>query len=482
MQRALAAIVLAAGMGRRMHSARPKVLHEIGGEPMLVRVLKTITELGASPAIAVVGDDSGEIEKTVRRRLKTSALQFAVQKPPRGTGDSARCGVRLIPPVFDGDILVACGDMPRISTATLRRFVENHRRIGSPLSFISARLDQPGSYGRVIRDGYGAVRAITEAGDASVEELRIDEINTGIYLAELSVLRSLLEEIRPDNAQGEYYLTDVVAIARGRGYAVDGWRAGDSGEFAGVNSREELMKMETELRREVNRRLMAAGVTFTDPETAYISPEAEFGIDCVIGPNVQILGRSRFGAGVQIEGTAWLRDVTVGPRAHLKLGVRAEDCRIGEDCEIGPFANLRPGTELEGHNRIGNFVETKKVRIGRGSKASHLSYLGDATIGSDTNIGCGVITVNYDGYDKQMTRIGDRCMIGCDSQLVAPVTIGDDVYVASGSTILREVPGGALAVSRHPQNVKPGWTANWRKRHNDHRPAVNGEVKSGRRG
>jgi bifunctional UDP-N-acetylglucosamine pyrophosphorylase/glucosamine-1-phosphate N-acetyltransferase len=188
----------------------------------------------------------------------------------------------------------------------------------------------------------------------------------------------------------------------------------------------------------------------------------------VIGPNVQILGACKLGEGVRIDGTAWLSNVTVGPRCHLKLGVRAEDCVIGEDSEIGPFAHLRPGTELAGHNRIGNFVETKKARIGRGTKASHLSYLGDTVIGRETNVGCGVITVNYDGYDKHVTEIGDRCMVGCDTQLVAPVKVGNDVYVASGTTITRDVTEGALVVSHHPQREKPGWTATWHKRHENH--------------
>jgi bifunctional UDP-N-acetylglucosamine pyrophosphorylase/glucosamine-1-phosphate N-acetyltransferase len=240
--------------------------------------------------------------------------------------------------------------------------------------------------------------------------------------------------------------------------------------------------MESEMRREINRRLMAAGVTMIDPATAYISEEAEIGRDCVIGPNVQILGRCRIGNEVRIEGTAWLREVIIGDRTHLKMGVRAEECRIGEDCEIGPFANLRAGTELMGHNRIGNFVETKQARIGRGSKASHLSYLGDANIGDDTNVGCGVITVNYDGFDKHRTEIGDRCMIGCDTQLVAPVKVGNDVYVASGTTIVREVPDGALCLSRHPQAVKPGWTESWRNRHRKEAAPGAGESDRGQRG
>jgi bifunctional UDP-N-acetylglucosamine pyrophosphorylase / glucosamine-1-phosphate N-acetyltransferase len=251
------------------------------------------------------------------------------------------------------------------------------------------------------------------------------------------------------------------------GLAVQACCAPDAAEFAGINSLKELAEMEAEIRTAVNRRLMEAGVTIIDPATAYIGEQVEIGRDSVVGPNVQILGRSKVGAGVRIEGTAYLRDVEIGDGCHLKLGVRAEECHIGPHCEIGPFANLRAGTDLEGHNRIGNFVETKKARLGEGTKASHLSYLGDAEIGRETNIGCGVITVNYDGYDKHLTRIGSRCMIGCDTQLVAPVKVGDDAYVASGTTILREVPDGALCVSHHPQKIKQGWTAEWRRRHGD---------------
>ncbi len=298
-------------------------------------------------------------------------------------------------------------------------------------------------------------------------ERAVKEINTGCYIVDSALLRSALAQLKPANAQDEYYLTDIVAIARSENEKVEAWVATDPAEFAGINSREELANMEAEIRAAVNRKLMASGVTLVDPATAYISEQAEIAPDCVIGPNVQILGTCKLGEGVRIDGTAWLSNVTIGPRCHLKLGVRAEDCSIGEESEIGPFANLRAGTELAGHNRIGNFVETKKARLGRGTKASHLSYLGDATIGADTNVGCGVITVNYDGYDKHHTEIGDRCMVGCDTQLVAPVKVGSDVFVASGTTIVREVPDGSLVMSHHPQREKAGWMATWRKRHND---------------
>jgi bifunctional UDP-N-acetylglucosamine pyrophosphorylase/glucosamine-1-phosphate N-acetyltransferase len=473
MGRPLAAIVLAAGLGTRMRSTRAKVLHQLAGEPMIARTLRAFASVGPCPLVVVVGYDADEVRDAARRALPGAAhLKFAAQPHQRGTGDAARFGLDALADVFAGDVLIGYGDMPRLSPATLRGLVAEHRRRGARLSFISVKVTEPGAYGRVVRYA-GAVRAIVEARDATPAELEIDEINTGVYLADAALLREALAALRPDNAQSEYYLTDIVAIARRRGVAVEAWQAADAAEFAGVNSREELAQMEAQIRNEVNRRLMASGVTLVDPATAYIGEEVEIGSDTVIGPNVQIMGRSRIGAGVTIEGTAWLRDVVVGDRYHIKLGVRAEECIIGEECEIGPFANLRTGTELEGHNRIGNFVETKKARIGRGTKASHLSYLGDTVIGRETNVGCGVITVNYDGYDKHETQIGDRCMVGCDTQLIAPVKVGDDVYVASGTTIVRDVADGALVMSHHPQREKPGWTAQWHKRHANH-PKVHG--------
>jgi bifunctional UDP-N-acetylglucosamine pyrophosphorylase / glucosamine-1-phosphate N-acetyltransferase len=478
----LGALVLAAGLGTRMRSERAKVLHQLGGEPMLARVMRTLVKLGPRPLVVVVGYEAEEVKAAAHAALgDESALAFAVQPVQRGTGDAARTGLAAIAADFKGDILITYGDLPLVSAATLTAFLNAHRRRRSKLSFVTATLSDGGAYGRVVRDADGEVQAIVEARDASPAERAITEINTGVYLGDAALMRSTLGEINAQNAQAEYYLTDVAALARRRGVEVLGWRAADAREFAGINSREELAEMEADIRRGVNQKLMAGGVTLIDPATAYVSEQAEIGPDTILGPNVQILGRCRIGRGVHIEGTAWLSDVTVGDRSHLKIGVRAEDCVIGEDCEIGPFANLRTGTELEGHNRVGNFVETKKARIGRGSKASHLSYLGDAIIGRDSNIGCGVITVNYDGYEKRVTRIGDRCMVGCDSQLVAPVAVGDDVYVASGTTIVREVPAGALVVSHHPQHEKPGWVAAWRKRHNDPTPVAKGAAAAARR-
>src|SRR3984893_18774665 len=479
MERSLAAIVLAAALAPRTRSPPERVPHQLAGEPMIARTLRAFASVGARPLVVVVGYDADEVGDAARRALPGAAdFVFAAQSHQRGTRDAARCGLDARADEFAGDVLIGYGDMPRLSAATLRRLVAEHRGQSAKLSFIRVKVAEPGAYGRVVRDDVGAVRAIVEARDATPAELAIDEINTGVYLADAALLREALAELRPDNAQREYYLTDIVAIARRRGVAVEAWQAADAAEFAGINSREELAQMEAQIRNEVNRRLMASGVTLVDPATAYIGEEVEIGIDTIIGPNVQIMGRSRIGAGVTIEGTAWLRDVAVGDRSHIKLGVRAEECIIGEECEIGPFANLRTGTELEGHNRIGNFVETKKARIGRGTKASHLSYVGDAGIGRVHHSGGGVITVNYDGYDKHETQIGDRCMVGCDTQLIAPVTVGNDVYVASGTTIVRDVEDGALVMSHHPQREKSGWTAGWRERHKDHPKAHGGRQKN----
>jgi len=454
-----------------MRSERAKVLHELGGEAMLFRAMRAVATLAPTPLCVVVGHQAGEVEALARAAFPASAnLMFALQPQQRGTGHAARCGMTAVPRDFAGDIIVTYGDLPMLSPATLQAFRAAHRAAASRLSFISVTLADPAAYGRVLRDSSGDVTAIVEARDATPKQRAITEINTGVYLVDAAFLRAALDEIAPNNAQGEYYLTDIVAIARARGMRILGWRASDAAEFAGINSREELATMEADIRDKTNRALMASGVTFIDPATAYISATAEIGADTVIGPNVQILGASKIGRGVRIEGTAWLSNVTIGDRCHLKLGVRAEECHIGDDSEIGPFAHLRAGTELAGHNRIGNFVETKKARLGVGSKASHLSYLGDAVIGAGTNIGCGVITVNYDGYDKFVTEIGDHCMVGCDTQLVAPVKLGNDVYVASGTTIVREVADGSLVFSHHPQREKSGWTAEFHRRHAGRRP------------
>jgi bifunctional UDP-N-acetylglucosamine pyrophosphorylase/glucosamine-1-phosphate N-acetyltransferase len=410
MDQPLAAIILAAGLGTRMRSDRAKVLHELAGEPMIARVLRCVASLNSHSLVVVVGHQVDQVRAAALSAVGPDNLRFALQSDQRGTGDAARCALAEIPDTFAGDVLIGYGDMPRVDPRTLRAFIDHHHAHAAELSFISVDVHDPAAYGRVVRDSAGAVVAIVEARDATPAQLALREINTGIYLVRAALLRTALAQLRNDNAQREFYLTDIVAIAHAHGCNVLAWRAHDDAEFAGINSREDLARMETQIREEVNRRLMAAGVTLIDPSSAYVAPEVEIGRDTIIGPNVQILGHTRIGAGVVIEGTAWLNGVTIGDRCHLKICVRAEDCVIGEESEIGPFANLRAGTELEGHNRIGNLV-------------------------------------------------------GCDTQLIAPVKVGDDVYVASGTTIVRDVEDGALVMSHHPQREKPGWTATWHQRH-----------------
>lgn len=433
---------------------------------MIVRTLRPLLELGAGPIAIVVGYQAAEVEAALRRAYPHAAdLRFVRQERQRGTGDAARCGIEALSIGTDTPTLVIYGDMPRLTRATLASFLDAHEHWRAALSLTTIEMAEPGAYGRVVRGSDGAVRAVVEARDAGSAELAIKEINAGVYLAPAGLLRRMLPAIGSVNAQGEVYLTDLVGMVSGEDLAVRGFRAPQPAEFAGINSLEELAEVNAEIRKTVNQKLMARGVTIVDPDAAYIGEEVEIGADSVIGPNVQIMGRSRIGSEVVIEGSAWLSDVEIGDRSHLKIGIRAERCRIGEQCEVGPFANLREGTQLAGHNRVGNFVETKQAQLGWGTKASHLSYLGDVTIGAETNIGCGVITVNYDGYDKHRTQVGDRCMIGCDSQLIAPVKVGDDAYVASGTTVMRDVAEGALATSHHPQREKAGWAASWRERH-----------------
>ena len=326
MDQPLAAIILAAGLGTRMRSDRAKVLHEIAGEPMIARVLRAVASLAPDPLVVVVGHQADLVAAATRVAVKPGALRIALQTEQRGTGHAARCAMAEIPAAFAGDILIGYGDMPRLTPATLRTFIEEHRARDAELSFISVALDDPGAYGRVVRDADGKVAAIVEARDATPAQLEISEINTGIYLVNATLLRAALAELRADNAQHEFYLTDIVAIARGYGRSVFAWCAPDAAEFAGINSREDLALMETQIRDEINRRLMAAGVTLIDPATAYIAPTVEIGRDTIIGPNVQILGHSRIGANVVIEGTAWLSDVAIGDRCHLKICVRADRC------------------------------------------------------------------------------------------------------------------------------------------------------------
>jgi bifunctional UDP-N-acetylglucosamine pyrophosphorylase / glucosamine-1-phosphate N-acetyltransferase len=459
----LGAIVLAAGLGTRMRSTRAKVLHELGGEPLLRYSLAAVGGLGADPVVVVVGHQANAV-RDVAAASGLAGLRAVLQEEQRGTGHAVRCALPALEG-FSGDVLILYGDAPLIRAETLRRLVAAHRARGADLSLLTVRYADPTGYGRIVRDADGRVRGIVEERDAGPDERALTEVNPGFYCVRADVLRPLLAALRDDNAQREFYLTDIVGLAARAGRRVIATPTERPIEVAGINTSAELARMEATLRTEIVERWMAAGVTFEDPATAYVGPDVEIGADTVIGPNVTLRGRSRIGGGCRLDGTSWLVDATLADGVHLLFGCWVQEAEVGAGAIVGPFARLRPGTRLGERVHIGNFVETKKAVLGAGTKANHLTYLGDCEIGADSNVGAGTITCNYDGFEKHFTRIGARVFIGSDTQFVAPITVADDVYVASGTTVTRDVPAGALAVRRTPLTFVEGWVERFRARH-----------------
>jgi len=452
----IAAVVLAAGRSVRFRSAHSKLTHPLGGRPLIQWPLAVLRRLEVDPIVVVVGFQAEAVEA-----LCGPDVLFAYQREPHGTGHAVLTTASILEG-FEGEILILNGDVPLVRADTLRRLMETHRRSRSDLTLATALLDDPRGWGRIVREG-GAVRRIVEERDTSAEERRLREVNVGLYCVAPRVLFPLLEQIRPDNVQGELYLTDMVGLALESNLAVTDVRV-DAVEVAQVNSRGELATMEKTLRMRINSTWMDAGVTLEDPDTTYIEPGVMIGRDTVIGPNVQLKGRTVIGEGCRLDGTALLVDAKLGSGVYVKFGVVISEAEIGDRCQIGPFAQLRPGTQLAEEVHIGDFVETKKAVLGARSKANHLAYLGDTRIGRDTNVGAGTITCNYDGFRKHVTVIGDRVQVGSDTQLVAPVTVGDDAYIGTGTTVRKDVPAGALAFNRKEDLHRPGWVAQWRAR------------------
>ncbi len=464
----LGIVILAAGRGTRMRSDRAKVLHAIAGKPFIVSVLETAASLGPDRIAVVVGHEAAEVERVCAAHLIRSPITGEVSYPrqaeQRGTGDAVRAAEGAFAR-FDGDILILYGDVPGLRTATLEDLVAEHRRSAATLSLLTTEVAEPRGYGRIVRTPDGRLRGIVEERDLAPEDHTIREVNPGIYCVRARFLWPALARLRADNAQGEYYLTDIVAMAVEAGEPVETRSVADAGEVAGINSRADMALLDERARRALVEKWMRAGVTFRDPATAYLEERVTIGSDTEIGPNVQLLGDTVVGRSCIIDGTALLRDAVLGDGVHLRLGVVMSECEVGAGVVIGPFAHIRPGTTLADDVHIGNFVETKKATIGRGTKANHLTYLGDCEIGTGTNIGAGTITCNYDGFAKHRTVIGDRVQIGSDTQLVAPVTVGDDAYVGAGTTVTVDVPaGGHLVLSRVPQRTIAGWVAHKRAR------------------
>ena len=455
----LGVILLAAGLGKRMKSGLPKVLHRLAGKPLLAYPLAAARSLSPRTIAVVVGHGADE----VRRSCDDGAISWVHQKEQLGTGHAVRCARELFQD-FSGDLLILSGDVPLISRASFLKLLSRHREQNGALTFLTAMVEDPSGYGRILRGENKELIGIVEDKDATEEERKIKEVNAGIYAVSPRFLFSALDQIDNRNWQGEYYLTDIVRVALRREEAAGTVLIEEGREIRGINTREELATMEKNLRESINRKWMEAGVTLKDPETTYIEEDVMIGRDTVIGPNTHLLGRTVIGERCLLDGNAYITDVRIGNDVHLRFSVVLTDCRLGDGAIIGPFAHLRPGTSLGRNVHIGNFVEAKAAILGDGSKANHLSYLGDVTVGREANIGAGTITCNYDGFQKYPTKIGDRVQVGSDSTLVAPVALGDDVYVATATTVRHDVPAGALVYNERKERVKEGWTEQKRKK------------------
>ena len=458
-------VLLAAGRGVRMKSARPKVLHEAAGRPLIDHAVAAARAFLAgrpgSRLVVVAGAGREELIPHLARTAPEAAV--VVQDPPRGTGDAVRAAVPAL-----GDarrVVVLAGDVPLLTAGTLVRLEEAlDVDTGAGVAVLTARLGDAGAYGRVVRDGNGRFARIVEAKDATPEELSIGEFNSGIYAFERTVLERELPRLTDDNAQREFYLTDVLGLAVADGIGVVAIPVEEASEVLGVNSRAELAEVDALLRRRAARAAMAAGATLIRPETITLDEGVTFGPDAVVEPFVTITGASSVGALSRIGQGCIVAASTIGANVVVRPYCVIENAVVGDGAVVGPFARLREGTVLGPEVHVGNFVETKKARLARGAKANHLTYLGDCSIGEKTNIGAGVITCNFDGFGKHHTGIGAGVFVGSDVQLVAPVTIGDGAVIGAGSTITKDVPAQGLATSRVPQKTIEGGGARYRER------------------
>ena len=451
----LALVLMAAGKGTRMRSRLPKVLHPVCGRPILMHALELGRELGAKRRIVVVG--SGEDE--VRAALAAegySDVELVRQAEQRGTGHAALQAKSLLAD-HPGPVLVMNGDHPLYRARTFRALREAFERSGADLEILVTDMPNPTGYGRVLRDAGGRVARVVEEVELAETMKRISEVNLGAYLAEASLLFDLLERVRDDNEKGEFYITDVVEIARQLGKTVDSAKAEDWTESLGINTRLELARAEGLLRERIVDKLLLDGVTLEDPEQTYIDVDVQIGQDTVIAAGAVIRRGVRIGTGCRIDPGVVIEGSVLGNDVWLKPGCYLEGSRIADRCVLGPNAHLRPGADLGEDVRLGNFVEVKNSVIGAGTKADHLTYIGDADVGSKVTFGCGSIVVNYDGEKKRRTTIGDGAFIGCNSNLLAPVVIEAEAYVGAGSTISKTVPSGALGIARAEQRNIEGW-------------------------
>ena len=449
------AIVLAAGMGKRMKSQLPKVLAPISGKPMITRIVSQIKNLGPEKVTVVVGH-KGELVKAEVSKQFNNELVWAEQKNQLGTGDATKCGLDSLGSIT-GTILITAGDTPLITAETLRGLISTHNNSNATVTLLSFKASNPFGYGRILRAENSSVIGIREEKDCSELERKIREVNAGVYAVDSAFLKKALESLEPKNAQGELYLTDIIAKAHTEGQKIEAFIAPKEEEFLGVNDHKQLAEIQRIAMNKKIESLLMNGVRMMDPSSVYVEDDVTVESGVVIGPNVQLLGSTKVGANVEFEGSAIIIDTSIGNNSIIKFGVRAEGAKIGESCAVGPFAHLRPDAMLESEVKVGNFVEIKKATLKNGAKASHLSYIGDAEVGKDANIGAGTITCNYDGYKKSKTVIGDGAFIGSNSSLVAPVSIGVGAIVGAGSVITKDVSPDSLSVERSDQREITGW-------------------------
>lgn len=451
------AIVLAAGQGKRMKSKLYKVLHPVCGTPMVSHVLRSVKQAACERAVVIVGHGA----EAVRAHLGDAA-EYALQAEQLGTGHAV-LQVKDQLGGIDGTAVIVCGDTPLVTSESLQAMIALHEREGAAATVMTADMESPTGYGRVIRGEGGEVLRIVEQKDCSPEEAAVREINTGTYCFDNRKLFAALAQVTNQNAQGEYYLTDVIGILQKQGERVSAYKTADPAEAIGVNDRIALAEAEKLMRRRIAKAHMTGGVTIIDPENTYIEAEVTIGADTVLYPGTVLRGRTVIGEDCVIGPSAELKDTTVGSGTTIRQST-TDQAEIGESCSIGPFAYLRPGTKLANQVKVGDFVELKNATVGEGSKIPHLSYVGDATVGSNVNIGCGAITANYDGYNKSRTEIGDNTFIGSNANLIAPIKIGSNAYVVAGSTITHNVGDNDMAIAREHQVNKSGYAEKLRNR------------------
>jgi bifunctional UDP-N-acetylglucosamine pyrophosphorylase / glucosamine-1-phosphate N-acetyltransferase len=445
-------VVLAAGKGTRMKSAIPKVLHQACGLPLIEHVLRSADTLAPASTTVVVGHEAD----TVRTKLAARpSISIVVQEPQLGTGHALLQAEQVLAGKR-GTLVLLSGDAPLLKPGTLEKLVEKHAATGAAATVLTATVADPTGYGRIVRQD-GKIQAIVEHRDASPEIRRIGEINSSIYAFDLEPLFGALRTIRSENAQGEYYLPDLVRLYRKQGLGVETLVLDDATEILGVNSRSELALVAAHLRDRKNEQLMADGVTIVDPPATWVEPDVTIGPDTILHPGVYLQGRSVVGARCELQSNVRIVDGVLEDDVFVNSFCLIRESRVRSGAQIGPFAHIRPQSDVGERAHVGNFVELKKTTFGRGSKANHLAYLGDATVGENVNVGAGAITCNYDGVNKNQTIIEDGAFIGSDSQLVAPVRIGKGAYVAAGSSITEDVPPGALGIARGTQVNKEGW-------------------------